>query len=365
MFKGITMKKLLLLVLVFAAVDSVHAAKKSTDKTHFNHIIGFDFAYYPPTNKGLGTTGFAPVTSKATDYKEIESRYPATVDGGRNDIGSPMGIEAKLYYTFQTYIPAMRKDNMLMNENNIKINVIGNLSPVSFETGVYAEITPLAFLIFELGTKIGTGWNFPALGLNGLAINDPNFKYSETNKIMAATKGVLSVTKLQTTLQFDVGAVVPGDWNHFIMAIVENVEYQYFSGAKNNQFWRWEHDAGENQNGFMWYQTFLIGYMMPKVPYLDLVGFLIETEQRVTSKKASTMASGGWGSDFMSVYFGPLLNFEINDKYSITLLGEFTNARQYTDETMGNRYFEKRKINTSSPSYVQFYRIALSFRATI
>jgi len=99
---------------------------------------------------------------------------------------------------------------------------------------------------------------------------------------------------------------------------------------------------------------------MPKRPgNLDLVGIIVETDQRITGKYKSTVKSGGWGSDFMRTAFGPLFNFVFKDTYTLTFLTEFRTERQYTDDTMGIRYFGHREINKSDSSYVYFYRLAL------
>lgn len=336
-------------------------AQDSGKKFSLRHKFGIDFAYYPGTHGGLGAGGFAPVNYNRITYKDLQSRYPA-VQKGRNDLGSQSAIELKAYYTFQIHIPAMQKNNMLMRDNHVNINVVANMSPVTAETGIYFELTPLAFLVFEFGSKVGTGWDFPLLGINGLAINQPSFAYSEKDKMQKGTAGVISISKAQATLQFDIAAVVPGDWNHFVFAIVQNVEYQYFSAAKNHQFWIWEADKGENQNGFVWYQTFLIGYQMPKVPVLDTIAFTIETEQRVTGKNTSKMKDGGWGSDFLQTRFGPLIKLDFNKHHSLIVLAQFITKPRFTEQSMGHRYFANRQINKNNTSFVQFDRIALAYR---
>lgn len=368
------MKKILVLSLIFGffmtslLFGQPAEETKSKKPYKMNHIFSVAFAYYPGHHKGLGSTGFSPTNYDRLDYKKLAARYPAIdaeADGARNDLGLAMSIELKAYYTFQMEFPAMRANNAMMKGNNIKFKTRANISPVSFEVGPYLELTPIAFLVFEFGSKIGTGWDFSPLNLNGLAINDPTFRFTDNQKAFDATSGVLSTTKMQAKLQFDVGALIPGDWTHFVVVAIQNVEYQYFSGANNNQYWRWEHDAGENQNGFVWYQTYVVGYQMPTAPgYLDMVGMLIETEQKLTGKDDSTMDSGGWGSDFISCAFGPLFNFKFNEHHSLAVIFQFKTARQYTDATMAHRYFEHRSVNTGSPTYVYFDRFALSYTMT-
>jgi len=376
------MKKIILsFFLVFLSVSLIYAAdnkdnpatgdsttnvdkpkKQKNSKFELKQNFEVDFAYYPGTYKGLGISGFAPVNYGTMTYTDLEAAYPSTVAHGRKDLGLKTSVELKAYYTLTLKFPVMRMNNALMEGNNIQIKYKLNLSPITVETGAYVRFTPLALLYFTLGTKVATGWNLSFMNLNGLNINDPNFYYTDTVGCFAATPGVLSISEFSAVFQFDLGAIVKGNWTHVIFFAKERVEYQYFSAAGPTDYWRYEHDNGENVNGFMWYQTFVIGYQMPTLPgCIDTVGFMIETEQHVTQKDVSTMASGGWGSDFLLVKFGPMINFKFNKVHNFTVLVEFKNARHFTDETMGNRYFQERKINTADPEYVQFYRIALLY----
>ncbi len=262
-----------------------------------NHFFEIDMAYYFAHHWGRNTTRFSSVNYNSVSPRYLErrdARVGADPSGGRDDMGLAFSAQLKAFYTFQMTFPVMKTDNFLMKENNVKFKYQANLSPISFETGPYVEITPIAFLVFEFGSKVGTGWDFAALDVNGLAINEPDFRSHGESTLFKPTPGVVSISKMQATLQFDTGALIEGDWTHVVLAVVENIEYWYFSGARNNQYWRWEHDEGENQNGFRWYQTFVLGYQMPKRPgNLDLVGIIVETDQRITGKYKSTVKSGG------------------------------------------------------------------------
>ena len=70
------------------------------------------------------------------------------------------------------------------------------------------------------------------------------------------------------------------------------------------------------------------------------------------------MASGGWGSDFMQIRFGPLFNFALTENMSLALLPQFKTARKYTDATIGNRYFEYRECEST---YLYLERLAFLY----
>lgn len=335
---------------------------------HFLQICG---AYYFPNHWGYRSKGFAPVNYSRREYSDIEREYPAIEQdpaGARNDMGLPFQTEIKAFYTFQMTFPAMRGDHFLVRENSIKLKLKANLSPVTVEAGPYLEINPVAFLVFEIGSRLGTGWDFDLFNVNGLAVNDKNFRYSKKQTRFERTPGLVSFTDARARFQFDTAALITNrntDWLHFVFAADETVFYQYFSGAKNSQYWRWEHDIGENQNGFVWNQVLFLGYQMPRRPgFLDLTGILVETEQRITGKNKSKMKDGGWGSDFISCEFGPLFSFQFTEAYRLTFIAQFKTARQYTDDSVGYRYFENRNVNTKVPTYIYFNRVALVFDAT-
>ena len=90
-----------------------------------------------------------------------------------------------------------------------------------------------------------------------------------------------------------------------------------------------------------------------------MVGILVDTEQYIDSNRdRSTMANGGWGSDFVTMDFGPLFNFKLGKRQNLTVLLQFKNGRDYTDATIGNRFFEYRVYENT---YYYLYRLAFSY----
>jgi hypothetical protein len=96
---------------------------------------------------------------------------------------------------------------------------------------------------------------------------------------------------------------------------------------------------------------------MPLV--LNLVGVLLETEQNIGRvKNLSTMDDGGWGSDFIFLRFGLVFNLKFSEKSSLALIPQFKTERDYTDATVGNRYFGFRDYEKT---FVYFERLAFSY----
>ncbi len=337
------------------------------------HSAKLDVAYYPATHRGygLGDKSFAH-----WNYDRLEYDYwEPGVTNGRNDVGNSFVMELKAYYKFQMEFPVLQGDGPLTKGNNVKLDFIFNVSPVTADAGVHAHFTPIAFLIFSLGQEISTGWYFPGLDLDGLAVNprdaasSPDMNYADYESFTKhpdndGFNGILSKTEMGMTFQFDLAAVVPGDWTHVVVVANWNFLYRYYSKSTNEdtRYWRFEHDKGENENGFTLEMTYLLGYQMPKRPArINLVGFIVETDQRLTGMNASKMDDGGWGSDFIEVKFGPMVNFIFGKYHSLTFLAQFKNGRHYTDATFGHRDFRNRQVDTSNPQFVQFDRFALSY----
>jgi hypothetical protein len=112
-----------------------------------------------------------------------------------------------------------------------------------------------------------------------------------------------------------------------------------------------------NIDGFKLTGSYVLGYQMPIV--LDLAALLLQTESYIGSVAASsTMASGGWGSDYTYLTFGPLFDFKLSAKSTLAILPQFKTGIKWTDSTTRALYFENRAY---SDSYVYFYRVAFDY----
>jgi hypothetical protein len=140
------------------------------------------------------------------------------------------------------------------------------------------------------------------------------------------------------------------------------LQYRYFTAAGSDQAWEWQADGGENFNGWNWKQTAVLGYQMPAVELVNTIGILLETEQRITKRDVSTLAEGGWGSDFMKTNFGPIAVFTFGSSHQLTMQVQFARERDYSEETIGYQWFRNREVETDSPTYWYFRRIAFSYR---
>ena len=173
----------------------------------------------------------------------------------------------------------------------------------------------------------------------------------------ASLQGVVLNTWFGGTFQFDLAALLPGDWTHVVTLLSPSLQYAWFSRAVKGQAWMFEADNGENFNGWKFLGSYFLGYKMPLA--LELAGLLLETEQNIGYvHELSTTASGGWGSDFLLLTLSPVLNFRLTEHSTLAVLFQFRRERLYTSDTVFYAYYANRKY---SGTYWDFYRIAFSY----
>jgi len=336
------MKKFILLFLFVYLVSSV-----SAQRTEENRLT-IDFAWYPANLDGYEITGFAPI-----DYSTVPAAdFSGLQDGGRDLGGQAFEAQVKALRSYK--IPWLRGTGPLTSGNNIEVQLQGELSPVSLNTVVRTRFTPLAVLTMDAALSAGTGWSLG--NLNGLALNTAEEPYDPT-----PLGGFVLGGDFGVTAQFDLGAVVPGDWTHLLMLYRSGVEYRMNTSAEGDEPWQWLADSGENYNGWNWSQTALLGYATPALKLLDTAGFLLETSRRITNYDLSPMDSGGWGSDFLEVFFGPVVVLKWGSGHSMNIQMQFARERDYTDGSVANESFIYREVDTVNPTYWYFRRVAMSY----
>ncbi len=248
-------------------------------------------------------------------------------------------------------MPVLVGRQPLTSGNNLAFRLTGALSPVSLRFEGQATLTPVAFFNIFAGTMLGTGWDLGFVNGMGLNADGTGIPGSES------FQGVVSNVWLGSTLQFDLGAVVPGDWWHILVLFRTKLQYAAYSAARRNQAWMWEADGGENFNGFTFQTTSFLGYQMPLV--LNTVGILLTTTQNIGYvRNLSPMADGGWGSDFIRIVVAPMFSFTLSNSSSLTVLLELQRERLYDEPGIFANYFRNR---SAVGSYWDLYRVAFSY----
>jgi len=273
--------------------------------------------------------------------------------------------EAKLGYTHTLRFPMLQGDNPLTQDNNLKLQLTAEASPISLNGIVKAVLTPIAFLEFSAGGRLGAGWllnlfgsDIYGTGLNtqGTSLNARNAGYTAEYK-GSAFDTLLWKAWLGGTFQFDLAALVPGDWNHVVFLTYHEINYHANTSAGANEAWYFENDDGENLNGFNYYGNFVIGYQMPI--FLSMVALLAEMNQNLYDTPGRSL----WGDDLTRWHFSGILNFTITEKFGIALIAQFRTRRNFTNfdehaEDKPHLHFQSRILDKSDPIRLEFYRVA-------
>lgn len=260
-------------------------------------------------------------------------------------------LEMKAKLTETVTFPVLRGEGALTKDNNLKLSGAAEVSPVSVNGTLKATLTPIAFLQFSASGGVGTGWNIPFA--SGLRVIEPVGDH-DAEKADASFDGIVWYGEGGATFQFDLAAVVPGDWNHVVFQTYHGARYRAFTGADQDESWLWEADAGENMNGWYYYGNYFLGYQMPLK--VSMAGVLFEE----TLNLYDVAGRADWGDDVSRWVFGPLVNFDVTDKFSCALLCQMQTKRNFTGDTGDYKNYRKRVIDTEDPRRVEFYRAAIN-----
>ena len=271
--------------------------------------------------------------------------------------------EAKLGFTQTFKIPFLRLDNPLMSGNNIKFSLTAEVTPVSFNGAIKTVLTPVAFLEFSTGGRIGTGW---PLNLFGSDLYGTGLNLSGAGNIEEYEGEAFDAFHLKFfiggTFQFDFAAIFPGDWHHVVVLSSHEINYHYNTSAAKGQGWYYEADDGENRNGWNYFGNIVLGYQMPQKPFfLQMVAFMAEMDLYLSDIPGVDRSI--WGDDLIRWKFSNILNFQFTDQFGVALITQFRTRRNFTnfDENANNgaeMHYQSRELNRSNPQRLEFYRIA-------
>jgi hypothetical protein len=259
-------------------------------------------------------------------------------------------LEAKLTLSENWRIPVLTGED-LFADNRLDIKLSQEVSPVSANLGFDAVFTPIAFLQFNVGALIGTGWPLLEIG-NGIGLVSANPDgTTRTDKV--ALQNLMYKFKVGGAFQFDLAAVAKGDWNHVVFRTYHELWYRALTGLSGSDTFQYENDDGLNRAGWNYYGNYLLGYQMPI--FVDTVAFLLEVENRLYSMAGSD----NWGEGNTRYNFGPLVNFKFGDHFSIAALVQWHSQPNYLGNG-GALFYQYRQIDAANPLSIVFNRVALS-----
>ena len=212
------MKRLLFLTLL-APILTLSPLCRKAGAQHKTYLT-VQSAYFFDDNKG-GDSSAGWIWPSYSPIDCPEGDYPRGEDEGRNLGNGWGGAKLQLSLEHRMIFPFLTGETPLTKDNNLTVSFKTNLAPVILEGEIKAVLTPIAFLKFETGASAGTGWT---LGFNGLGINNDGSGTADTDPF----QGIVSSLWLSGTFQFDLAAVLPGEWNHLVTVATAPVPLQEF-----------------------------------------------------------------------------------------------------------------------------------------
>ena len=278
--------------------------------------------------------------------------------------------EVKLILSQAFTFPFLQGSSPFTKDNNITAVLSAEVSPVSMN-GIGELIwTPAAFFMLSGGAQAGSGWDIP-LG-NGIGINKPETETPPASGASprkaeidgSAFDGLLWSGWGAGTLQFDLGAILPGDWTHVLFQTRQEFRYSAYTRAEPNDSWVFENDYGENLNGWKYRANYVLGYYMPQSPVLNTIAFMAELEKTLYNSPGGDF----WGQNLGYWIFSSLFNFSINPRFSTALALQMHTRRNHGLSDFENTdyfYQDFELLNENGPRRLIFYRAALIFNYKI
>jgi hypothetical protein len=297
-----------------------------TETSPWSFSISTDMAYYPLS---------APIVSEKSHFAPITGPYS--------------GLEGRTTGHAYYKIPTPIGNNPLTAGDNVTLEGYLELSPVSIKPGFSVSYTPIAFLVFNAGAEIGTGWNL--LGIEGMGAWDASTE-SHYKSITPFTSWYHHIWA-KGTFQFDTGAIIPGDWTHVVMLASYTVEHIGLTSCADQELWCWQ--ASNNQvNGWKYYSNVVLAYQMPLA--IKRAGILAEFSGYYSD---DAYAYGSYyDGNFMDINISPLAQFQIGGHDELSLLLNFACRRAYSVDHSNS--YEETFLTTISREWY-FKRIAISW----
>jgi len=263
--------------------------------------------------------------------------------------------EAKIGFNKRLTFPFLQGENFLTEDSNIRLDTTAEISPISINGIAETVWTPIAFLQFAAGGRIGSGWksNIFESEIYGIGVNKQNAE-GKPEHDGEAFDGLLWKVQTGAALQMDLAAIYPGEWHHLLLRSYHEINYKGYTRAAANESWYYENDDGENCNGFNYYGNLFVGYQMPF--FFDLAALLAEADQYLYY----TPDRHKWGDDIIRWTFSCIFNFSINKHIDLTLITQFRTQKNYQESNWQDLYYRNRNIDDSKPLHLEFYRIVTS-----
>lgn len=262
------------------------------------------------------------------------------------------GVEARTTFGAAYTIPVPFGDGPLVSGNTLVLKGTAELSPISIKPGISFSLTPIAFLVFSGGAEIASGWDIAGL-IGAGAYNEATHSYDTVGTFKSCWMNAW----FEGMFQFDLAAIIPGEWNHVVTQDSFRVSHTSLAGQPDDMPFLWQNSANKI-NGWSYLATFTLGYQMPLV--LNTVAVQAEISGRFDDPLASQFA--GYKSDYTMYAVNPVLIFKFGKNDSLATLFNFSTRRGYST-ALDSATQSVMDLTTTGREW-NFYRVAFSWTHT-
>lgn len=196
------------------------------------------------------------------------------------------------------YVPAMTGKGILFDGNHLAFGFDASLSSSWAAVRARVRAQFIQLLSIEATSSIGTGWSvsLPDATIIGLGLNPAD----DSRGIEAQSIGTyVWDSKVEAVAYLCVEQLTLDPWTRIYVEARPGLRYLVNSAAASGQAWQWQDADATRFNGFMLEQDYRIGYKPPVMlgPQDISIGIGLRSWLFDVANQ-STIASGGWGSDF-------------------------------------------------------------------
>jgi hypothetical protein len=245
-----------------------------------------------------------------------EEGFRASTDMELQASSSP---EVRLRLSESLIFPFLKGSSPLTSDNNLALTFTVDATPVSLAGIGEINWTPAAFLVLSGGGQAGSGWNIPiGTGVGrkepeNEPVPNPGDPPRKAVIVGDTFDGLIWHAWGAGTFQFDLGAVIPGDWTHIVFSTRHEFRYSGYTRAGPGDFWFFENDDGENMNGWKYMASDLLGYQMPLSPVLDTIAILAQLEKPLYK---NVMDGDKWGVNLGRWTFSGIVRLSFSSRIS-------------------------------------------------
>ena len=279
------------------------------------------------------------VPSSQTKRKGVLAGFPVM----------PMLMTAIRYGLFFPFTLSNDPGQRLFKHSGVKLGTDISLSPMFIKLGISGGIIPVPFY------SLTVGYNFQSI-LTGV-LGDV---FSTGNQTANSISHDLS---LKNQAMFNFSMISPKRfrrWTGFMLMAGLNFNYQQSYIFQNEQFIYVEY-LNDRFGGWSLSTQFMLGYQIPvftgagrdnnnssfsskihKKSFTITPGFMFSLNNiNLSHFNDSLMNTGGYGSDFVFISFGPTIGLSLPYNFSLQIMATFGNERLYTDESRDKDLPEK------------------------